>query len=215
MKSVGAMAIGRTFRVPKGMRALETGRSGWRRGHRSPTIGYERRPEDLRVALRTPTPERIFQIKRALEAGLSVEVVAQATGIDPWFLYQLEELLGAERHFAAQPEGRGADLRTMKRMGFSDRQLAALRGSSETAIREQRWALGVRPVYKTVDTCAGEFPSATPYLYSSYDDENESQPLGDRAIVILGSGPNRIGQGRAPLRCARRARFRELVSRPS
>ena len=199
MKSVGeAMAIGRTFKeaLQKGLRALETGRAGWVAGQ---TLADDRltgeSPEDLRVALRQPTPERIFQIKRALAAGLSIEVIAQASGIDPWFLWQLAELLDAERWFVGLPDPGAADFRRMKRMGFSDRQLAGLRDTTETAIRERRWALGVHPAYKTVDTCAGEFPSSTPYLYSSYDDENESEPFGDRGIVILGSGPNRIGQG--------------------
>jgi carbamoyl-phosphate synthase large subunit len=199
MKSVGeAMAIGRTFKeaFQKGLRALEAGRSGWVVGQ---TLGDDRltsdAPEDLRVALRTPTPERIFQVKRALAAGLSVDAITQASGIDPWFLFQLEELLEAERWFAGLSQVGAAELRRMKRMGFSDRQLATLRGTTEEAVREQRWALGVRPAYKTVDTCAGEFPSSTPYLYSSYDDENESEPFGERGIVILGSGPNRIGQG--------------------
>src|SRR3989442_189731 len=201
MKSVGeAMAIGRTFKeaFQKGLRALEAGRPGWVAGA---TLADDRltsaTSEDLRVALRTPTPERIFQIKRALLGGLSVETIAQATGIDPWFLYQLDELLAAERWFAALPEPGAADLRRMKRMGFSDHQLAALRGGgvTEAAIRERRWALRVHPAFKTVDTCAGEFPSATPSLYSSYDEENESEPLGAQGIVILGSGPNRIGQG--------------------
>ncbi|HEY6059383.1 MAG TPA: carbamoyl-phosphate synthase large subunit [Gemmatimonadales bacterium] len=199
MKSVGeAMAIGRTFKeaFQKGLRALEAGRSGWVVGQ---TLGDDRltsdAAEDLRVALRTPTPERIFQVKRALAAGLSVDAITQASGIDPWFLFQMEELLEAERWFTDLPQAGAAELRRMKRMGFSDRQLATLRGTTEEAVREQRWALGVRPAYKTVDTCAGEFPSSTPYLYSSYDDENESEPFGDRGIVILGSGPNRIGQG--------------------
>ncbi len=199
MKSVGeAMAIGRTFKeaLQKGLRALETGRPGWVAGQ---TLADDRltseSAEDLRVALRQPTPERIFQIKRALAAGLSIEVIAQASGIDPWFLWQLAELLEAERWFVGLPEPEAADLRRMKRTGFSDRQLAALRDTTETAIRERRWALGIHPTYKTVDTCAGEFPSSTPYLYSSYDDENESEPFGDRGIIILGSGPNRIGQG--------------------
>ena len=199
MKSVGeAMAIGRTFKeaFQKGLRALEAGRHGWVAGA---TLGDDRlssdAPEDLRVALRTPTPERIFQVKRALAAGLSVDAVSQASGIDPWFLFQMEELLEAERWFTGLPRVGAVELRRMKRMGFSDRQLAALRGLTEEAVREQRWALNVRPAYKTVDTCAGEFPSSTPYLYSSYDDENESAPFGDRGIVILGSGPNRIGQG--------------------
>jgi carbamoyl-phosphate synthase large subunit len=199
MKSVGeAMAIGRTFKeaFQKGWRALEAGRSGWQEGA---TLSDDRltgdSPDDLRVALRTPTPERAFQIKRALRAGLAVDEIAAASGIDPWFLHQLAELVEAEGWFAALAEPDAADLRRMKRMGFSDRQLAGLRASSEDAIRERRWALGVHPVYKTVDTCAGEFPSSTPYLYSCYDDENESEPFGENGVVILGSGPNRIGQG--------------------
>jgi len=199
MKSVGeAMAIGRTFKeaFQKGLRALEIGRPGWVTGA---TLADDRltsdSPEDVRVALHTPTPERIFQVKRALLAGLSVDDIAKASGIDPWFLYQLDELVDAERWFAGLKQPAAADLRRMKRLGFSDKQLGTLRGTTEAAIREQRWSLGIHPAYKTVDTCAGEFPSSTPYLYSSYDDENESEPLGERGIVILGSGPNRIGQG--------------------
>jgi len=218
MKSVGeAMAIGRTFKeaFQKGLRALEIGRPGWVVGA---SLADDRltsdSPEDLRVALRTPTPERVFQIKRALLAGVSVDEVAQASGIDPWFLFQMEELLEAERWFAALPTGEtgAADLRRMKRMGFSDSQLGTLRGIPEEAVREARWRLGVHPAYKTVDTCAGEFPSATPYLYSSYDAENESEPLGAQGIVILGSGPNRIGQGVEFDYCCVRAglAFREL-----
>src|SRR5689334_8675170 len=187
MKSVGeAMAIGRTFKeaFQKGLRALEAGRTGWELGQ---TLGDDRltsdSPEDLRVALRTPTPERIFQIKRALLAGLPVEEVAQASGIDPWFLFQLEELLAAEREFRALAAVGAVELRRMKRLGFSDRQLAVLRGTTEQAIREARWRHGVHPAYKTVDTCAGEFPSTTPYLYSSYDDENESEPFGAQGEI--------------------------------
>src|ERR1051325_1853104 len=159
-----------------------------------------------------PTPERIFQIKRALVAGVSVDDIAAASGIDPWFLFQLAELLVAEREVVALTQRGAADLRRMKRMGFSDRQLAALRGTTEQAMREARWRWGVHPAYKTVDTCAGEFPSRTPYLYSSYDDENESEPLGAEGIVILGSGPNRIGQGVEFDYCCVRAglAFREL-----
>src|SRR2546425_664231 len=218
MKSVGeAMAIGRTFKeaFQKGLRALEIGRPGWVAGA---SLADDRltsdSPEDLRVALRTPTPERIFQIKRALAAGLAVDDVAHASGIDPWFLFQMEELLEAERWFAALPPGEtgAAELRRMKRMGFSDRQLGTLRGIPEETVREARWRLDVHPAYKTVDTCAGEFPSATPYLYSSYDAENESEPLGAQGIVILGSGPNRIGQGVEFDYCCVRAglAFREL-----
>src|SRR2546421_309583 len=199
MKSVGeAMAIGRTFKeaFQKGLRALEAGRSGWTLG---PTLADDRltsdSPEDLGVALRTPTPERVFQIKRALLAGLPVDAIAEATGIDPWFLYQLEELIAAERWFAGAEDVGPAELRRMKRLGFSDRQLGELRASSEQAMRQRRWELGIHPVYKTVDTCAGEVPSSTPYLYSTYDAEPEAEPFGERGIVILGSGPNRIGQG--------------------
>ena len=216
MKSVGeAMAIGRTFKeaFQKGLRALEIGRPGWVTGA---TLADDRltsdSPEDVRVALHTPTPERIFQIKRALLAGLTVDDIAKASGIDPWFLYQMDELVEAERWFAALAKPEKTDLRRMKRLGFSDRQLAALRDTTEAVIREQRWSLGIHPAYKTVDTCAGEFPSSTPYLYSSYDDENESEPLGAQGIVILGSGPNRIGQGVEFDYCCVRAglAFREL-----
>jgi len=216
MKSVGeAMAIGRTFKeaFQKGLRALEAGRAGWVTGT---TLADDRltsdAPEDLRVALRTPTPERVFQIKRALAAGLSVDAIAEASGIDPWFLYQLTELLAAERTFTSLASVGAAELRQMKRLGFSDAELARLRGTSETELRALRWRLGVHPAYKTVDTCAGEFPSRTPYLYSSYDVENESEPLGKDGIVILGSGPNRIGQGVEFDYCCVRAglAFREL-----
>src|SRR5207302_6298214 len=140
MKSVGeAMAIGRTFKdaFQKGLRALEAGRTGWEVGA---TLADDRltsdSPEDLRVALRTPTPERIFQIKRALMAGLSIDTIAQASGIDPWFLYQTEDLLAAERAFAAGPEPDAAAWRRIKRLGFSDHQLAQLRGTTETAVQE-------------------------------------------------------------------------------
>src|SRR6266540_1391664 len=216
MKSVGeAMAIGRTFKeaFQKGLRALEIGRPGWVTGA---TLEDDRltsaSPEDLRVALRTATPERIFQIKHALLAGLSIDEIAAASSIDPWFLYQLRELVDAERAFAALGKVTAPELKRMKRLGFSDRQLAGLRTTTETAIREQRWSFGIHPVYKTVDTCAGEFPSSTPYLYSSYDEENESEPFGEQGIVILGSGPNRIGQGVEFDYCCVRAglAFREL-----
>jgi len=199
MKSVGeAMAIGRTFKeaFQKGMRALETGRAGW-------TVAT--RPQDdrlvddsieaLRGALRQPTPERIFQVKRALERGMPVSEVYELTAIDPWFLEQMRELVEAERRYSTLGSVSVEDLREMKRMGFSDRQLADLRDEREADVRKRRWSLGVRPSYKMVDTCAGEFPSATPYLYSCYDEESEAERSGRRSVVILGSGPNRIGQG--------------------
>ena len=223
MKSVGeVMAIGRTFKeaLQKGLRGLEADRSGWVLGQ---TLADDRlddgERETLLAALRTPTPERIFQIKHALRAGISVETIAERSRIDSWFVWQLAELLAAEHEWMArwaegwsgdQPEG-GA-IRTMKRLGFSDRQLGDLVGVPEGQIRVRRHALGIRPAYKTVDTCAGEFPSSTPYLYSSYDDENESTPPGGQSVVILGSGPNRIGQGvEFDYMCVRAAlSFREM-----
>jgi carbamoyl-phosphate synthase large subunit len=199
MKSVGeSMAIGRTFKeaFQKALRALEIGRSGWELGE---TPGDDRLGDDsvdeLRAMLRQPTPERVFQLKRALLAGLSIDELYDITAIDRWFLAQLAELLEAELAYAAGGEPNARALRRMKRMGFSDRQLARLRGEAEQAVRERRHALGVRPAYKMVDTCAGEFPSATPYLYSSYDEEDEAPRSGKKSVVILGSGPNRIGQG--------------------
>jgi carbamoyl-phosphate synthase large subunit len=199
MKSVGeSMAIGRTFKeaFQKGLRALEADRPGWTIGARPDDDRLESGdPEELRAALGRPTPERIFQIKRALQAGFSIGEIADRTAIDPWFLHQLQELVQAEAQYRAAPAVDAELLWAMKRMGFSDRQLADLRAEAEQAVRERRWALGVHPAFKTVDTCAGEFPSSTPYLYSSYDEENESEPVGSQGIVILGSGPNRIGQG--------------------
>jgi carbamoyl-phosphate synthase large subunit len=212
MKSVGeVMAIGRTFKeaFQKGLRGLETDRAGWTTAAAPADDRLEDASlESVMVAIRTPTPERVFQIKRALRLGASVDAIAERTGIDPWFLYQMVELVEAERDWAdgqaarrtgGQADGNGAGeaslLRRMKRLGFSDRQLAELRGTTEAEVRALRHRLGVRPAYKVVDTCAGEFPSSTPYLYSSYDEENEARSAGDRTVVILGSGPNRIGQG--------------------
>jgi carbamoyl-phosphate synthase large subunit len=209
MKAVGeVMAIGRTFKeaLQKALRGLETDRPGWAV---AASPADDRLADDSRdtvlAALRRPTPERIFQVKRALELGVAVEEIAERSGYDPWFLHQMAELVAAEGEYRDRdgqdgqdgpdgPEGR-AELLRMKRMGFSDRQLAALRGETEDAVRTRRHRLGVRPVYKTVDTCAGEFPSSTPYLYSCYDEENEAAAGGERTVIILGSGPNRIGQG--------------------
>ena len=199
MKSVGeSMAIGRTFKeaFQKALRALETGRPGWAVGA---VLQDDRLPDDsveaLKGALRQPTPERIFQLKRGIEAGMSTGILHELTGIDPWFLDQMHELVDAERAFAALDRLDAASVRRMKRLGFSDRQLATLRAEDETSARLRRWSFGIRPAYKMVDTCAGEFPSSTPYLYSSYDEESEAPRTGRRSVVILGSGPNRIGQG--------------------
>src|SRR5688500_14052033 len=222
MKSVGeVMAIGRTFKeaLQKGFRGLEIGRAGWTTGE---TPADDRLSdtsrEGLLAAIRTPTPERLFQVKRALQAGIPVAAIAECSRIDPWFVWQMQELVEAETEWAAGgldgwTAGAG---RRMKRMGFSDRQLAALSGIPEGEARERRHALGIRPAYKMVDTCAGEFPSATPYLSSSYDEENEIGPQGDRTVIILGSGPNRIGQGVEFDYCCVRAApaFRQLGYRP-
>jgi carbamoyl-phosphate synthase large subunit len=199
MKSVGeSMAIGRTFKeaFQKALRALEVGRAGWTIG----SIPQDDRLlddsiESLKGALRQPTPERVFQLKRGIEAGMSSAILHELTGIDPWFLDQMQELVSAERGFAALAEVDPSAMRRMKRLGFSDRQLGALRGEDEAVVRSRRWGFGIRPAYKMVDTCAGEFPSSTPYLYSSYDEESEAPRTGRRSVVILGSGPNRIGQG--------------------
>jgi carbamoyl-phosphate synthase large subunit len=199
MKSVGeSMSLGRTFKeaFQKALRALETGRPGWSTATRPID---DRLPDEtdeaLRGALRQPTPERIFQVKRALERGFTVDDVYELTAIDPWFLNQMSELIDAEREYSTITAPVADDVRRMKRMGFSDRQMGTLQHESEDIARERRWTLGVRPAYKMVDTCAGEFPSATPYLYGSYDEENEAPRSGRKSVVILGSGPNRIGQG--------------------
>ncbi len=223
MKSVGeVMAIGRTFKeaLQKGFRGLEIGRPGWTVGE---TLADDRLSdtsrEGLLAAIGTPTPERLFQVKRALQAGVEVERIAERSGIDPWFVHQMRELVEAELSWvvgrldgATTEPAERARLKRMKRMGFSDRQLADLSGTSEREMRDRRHALGLRPAYKMVDTCAGEFPSATPYLYSSYDEENEIGPQGNKTVMILGSGPNRIGQGVEFDYCCVRAAlaFREL-----
>jgi carbamoyl-phosphate synthase large subunit len=238
MKAVGeTMAIGRTFKQAwqKGLRGLEIDRDGWSAAERLADDGLpDGEDETLRAALRRPTAERPFQIKRAFLAGLTIAEVHELTHIDPWFLSQLAELVEAERWFGqlgtlggptggpaeeaavdgpgdeSAPNGppggagatpRGLDgvdraaLRRMKRLGFSDSQLARIRDVAEREVRELRWELGVRPTYQMVDTCAGEFPAATPYLYSAYEEETEAPPTDRRKVMILGSGPNRIGQG--------------------
>jgi carbamoyl-phosphate synthase large subunit len=198
MKAVGeSMAIGRTFRQAwqKAIRALEIGRPGWEVGTLADDRLKDDSPDTLRAALRRPTPERVFHVKRALLSGMSVEEVAGLTAYDPWFVAELADLVAAETWYAALPDVDGDALRRMKRLGFSDAQLARLRGELEDVVRERRWSFGVHPVYNMVDTCAGEFPAATPYLYSTYAEENESVRSDRPKVVILGSGPNRIGQG--------------------
>ncbi|HLU26411.1 MAG TPA: carbamoyl-phosphate synthase large subunit, partial [Longimicrobiales bacterium] len=180
MKAVGeVMSIGRTLKQAwqKGLRGLEIGRDGWEAAARPKDDGL---PDDsidaLRAALRRPTAERCFQIKRAFAAGLGIDEINELTHIDPWFLAQLQELHEAEQWYRALPEVDRVALLRMKRMGFGDRLLAKLRGESERDVRERRWEYGVRPTYHMVDTCAGEFPAATPYLYSSYESASEAPP---------------------------------------
>jgi len=195
MKSVGeAMAIGRTFKeaLQKGLRSLEVGRYG---------LGgdgvEDAHPEQIREKLTMAQSDRIFYLRRALQSGLTVDSVAEMTGVDRWFAKNLEQIVNKEGNLRAFTlESLPADLlRGAKRWGFSDRQIAHLVGSTELGVRERRKSLGITPVYKRVDTCAAEFEAHTPYLYSTYEDECESQPTGARKIMILGGGPNRIGQG--------------------
>ncbi|MGB5972416.1 MAG: carbamoyl-phosphate synthase large subunit, partial [Nodosilinea sp.] len=196
MKSVGeAMAIGRTFQesFQKALRSLEVGRSGWGcdRAEKLPSLN------EIRPKLRTPNPDRIFELRHAMQLGLTVEDIYQLTSIDPWFLNQLAGLLKTEKFLKRTPlaELTAAHMMAVKRQGFSDRQIAYATQSNEDAVREYRKGLGVIPVYKTVDTCAAEFEAFTPYYYSTYEDETEVQ-LSDRPkVMILGGGPNRIGQG--------------------
>ncbi len=195
MKSVGeAMAIGRSFTeaMQKALRSLEK---------RGSELDFPRRPvtqtqaQELLVAIGRPYDGRIVDVGRALHAGLSLEEVHAATGIDPWFLDQIRLLSEIATQVAAAPRLEPALLHRAKRHGFSDAQLAGLTGMSEDVVRGVRHALGVRPVFKTVDTCAAEFAARTPYHYSSYDDETEVATRTRPAVIILGSGPNRIGQG--------------------
>ncbi len=199
MKAVGeVMAIGRTFKEAwmKGFRALENGRAGWEIGETLADDGLTADDNGtLLSALRRPTADRAFQIKRALQAGLGTPEISGATHIDPWFIDQLGELVDAESWYASLDEPTGEATWEMKRFGFGDALLARLRGELESEVRERRWALEMHPSFKMVDTCAGEFPAATPYLYSTYEEENESVRSERRKVVVLGSGPNRIGQG--------------------
>jgi carbamoyl-phosphate synthase large subunit len=190
MKSVGeVMAIGRTFKeaLQKGLRGLETGTSGFSRTDL----------DDARIKekLLSPDPDRIFYVKRALERGWAHAEIHRMTGIDPWFLDQIQQIADMEK--SIRPGMDDAALEESKRMGFSDARIAQLmgRGTRESEVRARRLAAGIRPVYKRVDTCAAEFASHTPYLYSTYEREDESDPTNRRKVVILGSGPNRIGQG--------------------
>ena len=198
MKSVGeVMAMGRTFQesLQKALRGLETGKVGL-----DPTgldLDSEEGLATLRRELKEPGPERMFHIGDAFRAGMSVEDVHAMSFVDPWFLDQIEELIAAEKAVAdgGLASLDAARIRELKRMGFSDARLAQLTGTDETAVRTLRRAFGVRPVYKRVDSCAAEFATTTAYMYSTYEDECEAAPSDRRKIMVLGGGPNRIGQG--------------------
>jgi len=196
MKSVGeAMAIGRTFQesFQKALRSLETGRAGFGcdRKEKLPSL------EQVRGMLRTPNPERIFSVRHALLMGMTVEEIYELTGIDPWFLDKMENLLETEKFLKRTPllELSKEQMWEVKQQGFSDRQIAYATKTSETDVRNHRLSLGVKPAYKTVDTCAAEFEAFTPYYYSTYEEESEVLPSDRRKVMILGGGPNRIGQG--------------------
>jgi carbamoyl-phosphate synthase large subunit len=196
MKSVGeVMAIGRTFKesFQKALRSLEIGH----RGLESPSLPEgERGEEQLWDQIERARPGRVWAIAEAFRRGASVEQVQRRSTIDPWFLRNLHELVELEAGLrAASPADRAAWLRPAKQAGFSDARLGELWGVSEADVRSLREEQGVRPVYKRVDTCAAEFQAHTPYLYSTYEDECEAEPTGNRKVMILGGGPNRIGQG--------------------
>ena len=213
MKSVGeAMAIGRCFEesFQKALRSLETGHAGWGCDRADPVL----EASELERALRTPTPERIFTVRQAMVSGRSDAEIHQLSAIDPWFLAKLRHILEAESALLRGRQLAELDaeaLLALKQLGFSDRQLAWATGSDELTVRRHRQALGITAVFKTVDTCAAEFASSTPYHYATYErplerisadgllvpipPENEVTPESRRKVMILGGGPNRIGQG--------------------
>ena len=192
MKSVGeVMAIGRTFQesFQKALRSLETGADGLDERTSDPDV--------LETELGDPGPERIWYVADAFRCGLGFEQIQHDTRIDPWFLAQIEDLVRQEQELRGKrlADVDRAALRELKRNGFSDRRLATLLAASESQVRERRHALGLRPVYKRVDTCAAEFATNTAYMYSTYEDECEAAPTGRKKVMVLGGGPNRIGQG--------------------
>ncbi len=197
MKSVGeVMAIGRTFQesLQKALRGLETDKYGL---DEVLDLSEPEAQSRLRQELRQPGAERIFYLAEAFRAGFTIQDLYEITAIDPWFLAQIEDLVALETEIRDQGIlGLTYErLRFLKRKGFSDRRLGRLAGCSEQAIRERRHALGIRPVFKRVDTCAAEFAASTAYLYSSYEEECEANPTDRQKIMVLGGGPNRIGQG--------------------
>jgi len=192
MKSVGeVMAMGRTFQesFQKALRGLEVGAYG--------LDEVETDREDLEHELANPGAQRIWYVGQAFREGYTQDQVFNLTKIDPWFLAQIEDIVATEKSLAGRSLKalQAGEIRELKRKGFSDRRLAKLLGADETAVRLHRHALGVRPVFKRVDTCAAEFSTSTAYMYSSYEDECEARPTDRKKIMVLGGGPNRIGQG--------------------
>jgi carbamoyl-phosphate synthase large subunit len=191
MKSVGeTMAIGRTFKeaLQKALRGLEIKHSGLdsKLDHRHVS------DEKIKQRLKEPNASRIFYIKYAMQKGYSIEKIQALTGIDPWFLHNIKEIVGLEKEIFF---GDGDLLLKAKQYGFSDRQIADLTGSEELSVRKLRKQKGIKAVFKLVDTCAAEFEAYTPYYYSTYEQEDEARPSKKKKIMILGGGPNRIGQG--------------------
>ncbi len=206
MKSVGeTMSIGRTFKeaLQKALRSLEIGRYGFGADGKDVSDLEERTlsTDEIKQKLVTPNSQRIFYIRHALQAGMSIAEIHEMTAIDPWFLFQMNQLVEMEQQIAASrssDEGFQMDpelLRKAKSWGFSDMQIAFLTGATETAVESYRKSKEIRPVYKLVDTCAAEFQAATPYYYSTYEMENEARVSDRKKVMILGGGPNRIGQG--------------------
>ncbi|MBV8901180.1 MAG: carbamoyl-phosphate synthase large subunit [Verrucomicrobia bacterium] len=197
MKSVGeAMAIGRTFKeaLQKALRSLEIGRAGLGgdgkdREPRRPDGAWDL--EEIERKLVNPSWDRIFYVRYGLQAGLSVERLHEITGIDPWFLQNIQQIVQEEEKIRSGD----SDLRRAKCFGFSDRQIAHLTGRSENEVRQERIGAGILPTYRLVDTCAAEFEAYTPYYYSTYGEENETRAGDRKKVMILGGGPNRIGQG--------------------
>jgi len=197
MKSVGeTMAIGRTFKeaLQKAVRSLETGRHSLESGLSSASLQDPECQSFIRQKLREPNSERLFYLTAAMQAGIDLNEVYQLTKIDPWFLHNIKEIVDFEAHLRQEVLTEDI-LRLSKSYGFSDRRLAELTSTDEESIRTRRFKASILPVYKLVDTCAAEFEAYTPYYYSTYEAEDESRPSPVKKVMILGGGPNRIGQG--------------------